>query len=68
MTHEELQECYEEADTRMKAHDGHSFLTMLKTRCQYCGRSPSQKGRCRGWFQTYLDCLRSVLRERGMVS
>jgi hypothetical protein len=67
MTPEELRECYEEADRLMKQKDGHSYLTILKTRCQYCGRSPKQKGRCSGWFQTFLDCLHTVLRERGVV-
>lgn len=67
MTPVELRECYEEADRRLKVKDGHSYLTILKTRCQYCGRSPKQKGRCAGWFQTFLDQLDSVLRERGLV-
>ena len=43
-----------EADRRMKRNNGHSFVTILKTRCQFCGRSPNAKGRCRGWFQTFL--------------
>jgi hypothetical protein len=64
MTHEEIRECYDRADTRMKQTNGHSYITILKTRCQYCGRSPKQKGQCSGWFQTFLDCLACVLRER----
>jgi hypothetical protein len=67
MSYKELRECYEEADRRMKANNGHSFLTVLKTRCQYCNRSPSVKTRCGGWFQTFLDCLSTVLAERGTV-
>jgi len=49
------------ADNRMKASNGHLFLTMLKTRCQYCGRSPRAKGRCGSWFRTYLTQLDAVL-------
>lgn len=63
----ELLEVYEEADRRMKASEGHSYLTILKTRCQYCGRSPRQKGRCGEWFHTFLDQLSIVLKERGVV-
>lgn len=46
-----------EADRRMKATNGHSFLTVLKTRCQLCGRSPKQKGNCPRWFETFCDRL-----------
>lgn len=68
MNYKELRECYEEADKRMKRNDGHSYVQILKVRCQHCNRSPSQKGKCAGWFQTFLDHLSTVLRERGAVS
>lgn len=67
MTQDELQACYEQADTRMKATDGHSYITVLKTRCQHCGRSPNQKGRCSGWFNSFIDNLTVVMIERGHV-
>ena len=56
-----------EADKRMKASNGHSYVTILKTRCQYCHRSPGQKGKCRAWFQTFIDLYKTVLREHGEV-
>lgn len=49
------------ADARMKANNGHSFMTILKTRCQQCGRSPRVKTRCGGWFQTFLFHVDSIL-------
>jgi hypothetical protein len=53
-----------EANRRMKASNGHSYVTLLKTRCQHCGRSPKYAGRCGSWFQTFLDCLDMVVREK----
>lgn len=49
------------ADSRMKAANGHSFETILKTRCVYCWRSPKAKGRCSAWFQTFLRQLDVVM-------
>ena len=49
------------ADRRMKASNGHAFMTILKTRCQHCGRSPRAAGRCRGWFMTFLGHLDTIL-------
>lgn len=68
MNYKELRECYEEADRRMKRTQGHSYFQILKVRCQYCSRSPRQKGKCAGWFQTFLDQLSIVLGERGAVN
>jgi hypothetical protein len=63
MTVAEIRAAYERADASMKAKEGHSYLIILKTRCQYCGRSPNQKGKCKAWFQTFLDCLTTELME-----
>jgi hypothetical protein len=49
------------ADERMKASNGHAFMTILKTRCQHCGRSRNARGRCGAWFQTYLGHLDTIL-------
>jgi len=49
------------ADARMKASNGHSFVTILKTRCQHCGRSRKARGNCRGWFQTFLGHVDTIL-------
>ncbi len=49
------------ADKAMKATNGHSFVTILKTRCQFCNRSPKAKGKCGAWFQTFLFQLDRVL-------
>ena len=56
-----IDKAFEEADRLMKETNGHYFVTMLKTRCQYCGRSPKVKTKCGSWFQTYLLHLRSLL-------
>ena len=45
------------ADALTKANNGHSFIIMLKTRCQYCHRSPKQKGVCPRWFDTFIGHL-----------
>ncbi len=49
------------ANSRMKVNNGHSFVHILKTRCQYCGRSPRMKGRCSQWFQTFVALLAGEL-------
>ena len=58
-----VREAYIEADKRMKASNGHAYVTILKTRCMYCGRSPKQKGKCPQWFSSFLDRLTEVLVE-----
>lgn len=49
------------ADERMKMNNGHSFQTILKTRCIYCGKSPHVKTKCRGWFMTLHNNLLHIL-------
>lgn len=49
------------ADRRMKADNGHYFVISLKTRCQYCHRSPRARGRCGAWFTTFLNHLDTIL-------
>ena len=44
-----------EADKIMKESNGHSYMTILKTRCQFCGRSPRDKRRCGQWFHTFIE-------------
>lgn len=61
LTFDEWERAKRLADARMKYSNGHRFLILLKTRCQYCGRSPRAKGRCRAWFQTYLSQLDTIL-------
>lgn len=61
LTFGEFQKMKVEADRRMKASNGHSFVTILKTRCQHCGRSPRARGQCGSWFQTFLGHLDSLL-------
>jgi hypothetical protein len=56
-----------EADDRMKQSNGHSYVTILKTRCQRCGRSPRQKGICRFWFLRTFDTILEVLNERDVT-
>lgn len=57
ITREEYDDACKRADEKMKVNNGHSFITILKTRCQYCGRSPRAKGKCRGWFMTFINLL-----------
>ncbi len=57
MTRERYDEICAEVDADMKSRNGHSFETILKTRCVYCGRSPKAKGQCRGWFMTFVNLL-----------
>ena len=67
MSYLEYQEALREADQRMKANNGHEFVTIIKTRCQHCGRSRNAKGKCGGWFQTFVNQLGCVLQERGVI-
>lgn len=60
-TFSEWNEALKKADELMKASNGHSFMTILKTRCQNCGRSPKQSGVCRNWQITLIDKLLFVL-------
>lgn len=57
MNREAYDLCCKRADDRMKAKNGHTFEHSLKTRCIFCGRSPKAKGRCRGWFMTFINLL-----------
>lgn len=50
-----------EADRMMKLNNGHSFVRILKTRCEFCGRSPSHRGTCSAWFQTFIQKLDTIL-------
>ena len=61
LTHDQWRLAKLMADARMKATNGHYFFTILKTRCQHCGRSPKVKTRCGGWFQTYLSHLDTII-------
>lgn len=63
MTHESYRAAVERADVLMKEWNGHSFITILKTRCQHCGRSPKSTGKCRHWFLTFVDILGRELME-----
>lgn len=61
LTFEEYCQAVVSANASMKRNNGHSFIHMLKTRCQWCGRSPRAKGRCGGWFQTFIAHLAGEL-------
>jgi len=49
------------ADKQMKETNGHTFETILKTRCIYCGRKPTVKTKCRYWFVTLHNRLLHIL-------
>lgn len=57
MEHSAFVAACKRADEAMKRSNGHQFVHILKTRCEICGRSPRQKGRCVGWFKTFLSHL-----------
>lgn len=57
----EFEKALEMADSQMKENNGHSFITILKTRCVYCGKSPKVKTRCGAWFQTFIDNLKTIM-------
>ena len=61
MTFEQWIEAKVLADRRMKADDGHYYVTTLATRCQFCGRRRTQHGRCTAWLQTFLTHLDTIL-------
>jgi len=60
-TYEEFHEALKIADEIMKRNNGHTFETILKTRCVYCRKSPKVKTRCGAWFQTFINKLEYVL-------
>ena len=64
MTHDEWIAAVTLADARMKATRGHAYLTILKTRCQHCGRSTKDMRHCGRWFQTFVDELGRIVVER----
>jgi hypothetical protein len=49
------------ADALMKQNNGHSFMTILKTRCQYCGRSRNARGKCPAWASVLVSNILFVL-------
>jgi hypothetical protein len=59
-TLEEWDRAIKLADEHMKESNGHYFVHILKTRCQYCGKSEKVKTRCGGWFNTYMNRLIEV--------
>lgn len=61
MTMEQFKKAEVKADEILKESNGHSYEHMLKTRCQFCGKSPKDKRRCGQWFQTFLFRLDYVL-------
>jgi hypothetical protein len=68
MERNKIREAFEKADRMMKETEGHSYITILKTRCQSCGRSPKQKGVCRAWFTRFLACLALILEDAPTTS
>jgi len=64
-TIEQIQQAFKNADKRMKENNGHRFIQILKIRCEYCNRSPKQKGRCRYWYQTlFTFAIEELLNDR----
>lgn len=57
---QKLEKALVEADKRIKESNGHSYVQILKTRCQFCGKSPKDKRRCSQWFQTFIYQLKNI--------
>ena len=55
-----------EADDLMEQSNGHYFTTMLKTRCQHCGRKAKSR-RCVAWFETFIIRLKEVFIKYGEI-
>ena len=51
----EIRQAFVDGDVDMKNVNGHRYLTVLKTRCQLCGRSPRQAGKCPRWYDALFD-------------
>lgn len=68
MKREEFDAAAMEADRRMKESNGHTYMTILKTRCMHCGASPNRKTRCPAWLNTFMDRLAHVLEEKGIIT
>jgi len=49
------------ADQRLKRTNGHAYVTILKTRCQWCGRSPKDGRRCGRWLDTFVAELGRIV-------
>lgn len=61
-TIKQIEQAFKIGDKRMKESNGHRYIRILKTRCDYCGRSPRQKGRCPRWYQTlYTYAIEALL-------
>ena len=63
-TIKELEEAFKVGDKRMKESHGHRYIHMLKTRCDFCNRSPKQKGQCNYWYKTlYTFAIEELLKK-----
>jgi len=62
MTHQEYKQILKEIDLKVKETNGHNYITMLKTRCQNCGRSPKAKGKCGAWLNYFMSLFELKLR------
>jgi hypothetical protein len=62
------QELLQAADVEMKKTRGHSYIHVLKTRCEHCGRSPKQRGECVRWLDTFLSHLWRLVSDEMAIS
>ncbi len=60
-TLDEWDRALKRADEIIKRTNGHEYVTILKTRCQLCGKSPKQKGVCSQWQISLINRLLFVL-------
>lgn len=68
ITNKEYQKILKNVDKQVKATNGHCYIKILKTKCQYCGRTPKQKGRCPAWLDHFFMLVEVELIKRKLVS
>lgn len=68
MTHKEYKELLAKIDKQVKETNGHNYLTILKTKCQNCGRTQKQKGMCPAWLNYFMNLLEEEFMKLGIVS
>lgn len=62
-----LEKALIKADKLTKANNGHDYVTTLKTICQSCGHKESYKKRCPNWFSTFINKLKFVYLNPGLL-
>lgn len=68
ITNQEYHEILKDVDKQVKTTNGHCYIKILKTRCQYCNRSPKQKGKCPAWLDHFFMLVEQEFIKRKLVA